>query len=492
MTDLAPNAPDADVELLRAMGYGLSQERPAFDKFDSYMANAPVTPMGYIAPEVAAEVGNRLSPVIANYPGLVVSAIENRLDVQGFRMGPQAGADSGLWDLWCDNGMELAAQQAHVAALTYGRCPVIVWSAGELGSVRISVESPRQVAVQYDAGATRAVAAVKIWQDTAWAPGGAVQGYAHAVVLLPDRVTRYRSAAKVAEAGYPVPPGGDWVIVDSMRNPLGVVPVVELVNRPALRGASPPQYQTTPWVMFSGQSELVDVIPLTDAISKLLTDMMVSAEFSAMPRRWLTGLQLPEKFDPTTGEATPDASAALDATSGRVWFAEDGAAKFGQFPEANLEGYGRAVDLLVQQLASTTGIPAHYLNSLTGQLPSAESLRAAEASLIAKVQRRQSQFGTAWADVARLAFLVRDGRLPADSDDLEVVWANAATISEGEEADAVTKLVAAGVLPPSAALERLGYPPSQIDRISQQRKSDTLNTTGLDLSALLSSGDGSS
>lgn len=87
---------------------------------------------------------------------------------------------------------------------------------------------------------------------------------------------------------------------------------------------------------------------------------------------------------------------------------------------------------------------------------SADALRAAEASLTARAEARQQEFGRSWEDVARLIVTVRDGVDPLQVD-VRVKWADASTRSVAQEADAVTKLFAAGLLPASYALQRLGY-----------------------------------
>ncbi len=53
--------------------------------------------------------------------------------------------------------------------------------------------------------------------------------------------------------------------MEVLRNPLGVVPVIDVVNRPSVGSAA-------------GVSELADLEPLVDAICKLGTDMLVSTE----------------------------------------------------------------------------------------------------------------------------------------------------------------------------------------------------------------------
>ena len=68
---------------------------------------------------------------------------------------------------------------------------------------------------------------------------------------------------------------------------------------------------------------------------------------------------------------------------------------------------------------------------------------------------------------------VRDGRDPNLIDDIRVLWADAATRSVAQEADAVVKLYQAGLLPTSYALSKLGYSDDEIAEIRSARTQDT-------------------
>jgi hypothetical protein len=68
---------------------------------------------------------------------------------------------------------------------------------------------------------------------------------------------------------------------------------------------------------------------------------------------------------------------------------------------------------------------------------------------------------------------VRDGVDPNGSDDIRVQWADAATRSVAQEADAVVKLYQAGLLPASYALGKLGYSDDEIAKINAARPPTT-------------------
>ena len=74
---------------------------------------------------------------------------------------------------------------------------------------------------------------------------------------------------------------------------------------------------------------------------------------------------------------------------------------------------------------------------------------------------------------------VREGVDPAGVD-VRVKWADAATRSVAQEADAIVKLYGAGLLPASVALARLGYSRDEIADIRTARRTEALDAFPLD------------
>lgn len=435
---------------LETLGRRLDEAAPVLARLDTYFRGQQ--PAAFLSPAAREALADRLRVLAVNYPRLAVLSLAERLTVTGFRTeGPDAAPDAALWRVWRANSMEDAAGQAHLDALVYGRSFVIVW-AGPAGP-RVTVESARQVAVEHDPATREVTAAVKRW---------AANGKGYAVVYEPERITRYTSAGNVVEAG--AIPATGWAVTEVIPNPLGRVPVVPLVNRGRLLDVD-------------GVSEMADVLDLADALNKVMSDAMVTSEFYARPRRWVTGLEILEDDD---GNPLNPFSDEL----GRVWQSEAPETKFGQFDATRLDGYGDLVAVITQQIGAVTGLPGHYLGLNGDQPPSADAIRSAEASLVARAVARQRAFGQAWADVARLVIAVRDGTDPS-SVDVETVWANPETRTPAQAADAAAKLVGAGILPVSEALAQLGYTPAQIDRVRAARRGEALDAAGVNLGDLV-------
>ncbi|OBB42699.1 phage portal protein [Mycobacterium sp. 852002-51961_SCH5331710] len=407
--------------------------------------------LAFLSPEAKTALGSRFGRIASNIPRLTVTALAERLRITGF-------SDPSLWPEWVRLNMDQQSGIAHRESLLLGDSYVWVW-ADAAGRPKVTIESAKQVAVQIDPGSREITAAVKRWETKTTTEG---------VLLLPDRIVRLRAEQTGATVhGYNV--------VDEIRNPLRTVPVVALRNSDRILD----DY---------GCSEIDDLMPLVDGLNKSLADMLVASEYTARPRRWATGIELTEiPVLDENGDETGETEEANPIPEGnRAMISENDNAKFGQLAGADLTGYETAVNVLLGQIMAVSALPAHYIGVMHDQPTSADSLRAAEASLAARAENRQQIFGRSWEQVAKLMIAIRDGRTPDQIDDIGVQWADAATRSVAQEADAVVKLHQAGILPTSYALAKLGYSDDEIVKIRAARRTESLDAQGVDLSRLVS------
>ncbi len=435
-------APSPEVMTAQALAEHLRDDSRMARKWSAYYEGKQ--PISYLPAELIRELGDRVRSVVVNWPELVVDSLEERLDVEGFRV---AGGDTDerMWGFWQDNDLDEASQVAHLEALVAGRSFVIV-GAGEDRPVVSTVESAEQVGVDVDPRTRRVRSALKAWKDG---------NEAHATLYLPNS-THYL----VGNAAFL---DGEWTEYDRDEHDLGAVPVVPIVNRPRL--------------MSSGRSELESVAPLADAANKIATDMMVAAEFHAMPRRWVVGMG-PEDFKDPEGRPLSKWS----QVAGRVWAAEDTEAKMGQFPEAQLSNFHQTIDTLAALVASIAGLPPHYLGKATDNPASADAIRSAEARLVKRAERRQRAFGGAWEQVMRLAARFESGEWDESLVRLETIWRDASTPTRAQAADAAVKLHAEGIVPTSQTREDLGYTQEQIARMEAEDRAEVSRMAGLDVS----------
>ncbi|CPT00570.1 Phage portal protein, SPP1 Gp6 [Mycobacteroides abscessus subsp. abscessus] len=422
---------DLLVELLQA----LDAPQARYCELENYYAGTQA--LAYLSADARSALDNRFGRMVSNIPRLAVNSLAERLRITGF-----TGAD--VWADWLRLDLDQLATVSHREALLYGSAFAIVWADGQ-GRPLVSIESARQVQVRRDPGTREVVAAVKRWRTTT---------HTYAVVYLPDRIERWTANTPgAATAGFD--------LVETIANPLGVVPVVELKNVDRL----PIMASTAPQMFELGLSEIDDLKPLVDGLAKILTDMMVTSEYVGRPRRWATGIDLVEiEVVDSEGNPTGETRAVNPIPEGdRAMVSENDQAQFGQLGAADLRGYETAVQVILGQIMAVSALPAHYVGIFTDNPASADALRASEAGITARAENRQAVFGRGWERVARLMVAIRDNVDVADVS-VRVHWADASTRSTAQEADATLKLVQAGVLSKSGALRRLGFTEDEIVR----------------------------
>jgi hypothetical protein len=388
-------------------------------------------------------LGNLLNNVNDNYMALVVDSAAERCRVQGFRFGDDA--DDEAWQIWQANGLDAESNMLHTEAIKLGEAYWMVQPNGD--TPLITSEHPSQVIVAHAPGNRRVRrAALKKWSDGE---------FIYANVYLPDRVVKYRTTERqlreqVAEKR--------WSTVSAESNPLGEVPVVPIRNNPSmLRG---------------GRSDLAGgVIALQDQILKTVVDSLIGGEYQGLPQRVLLGVEPPR--NPDTGKPIPFEQAAKS----RLWYFGNKDAKAHEFSQADIEALRKAVDGFIGDLAAQTRIPIYYFRPQAISNISAEALIGLDAGLVSKTNDKKDAFGEGHEDTMRLAFKSINPDDPrARAVDAEVIWKDTESRSQAQLTDAVTKEVAAGLISREAALEKLGYTPTAIDRILAQSAEEAFLT----------------
>ena len=387
---------------------------------------------------------------IVAWPGTYVDAIEERIDLEGFRLPGAGEADEDLWQIWQANGLDEESQLAHLDALVRRQSFVIVGAGDADGPDApstaggdedrdpamplVTVESSDEVAVELSPRTRRVAAAAKLYRD---------RTELRATLYLPDQTVWLERQS------------GRWVDADRDEHQLGVVPVVPLVNRPRLDRRS-------------GRSQMQRVISLTDAAARALTNAQIATEVMAIPQRWVVGASANDFKDPKTQEQLT----TWEAYFGSIWALANKDARAGQFTAADLANFKTIVDHYASLVAGVTGLPMRYLGQLATNPPSAEGIRADESRLIKTCERFQKSAGGSWERVMRLVRRILDGDWNPDLAQLETLWRDPATPTRAQAADAAVKLVQAGILPVEAAWEDLGYSAVRRLKLREMRETD--------------------
>lgn len=344
-----------------------------------------------------------------------------------------------------DSDLPMTLQSVLVDMLALGSAYLIVW-VDQFGRPTITGESAEQVTVERDPITRGVTEAVKRWTVT---DVNGVLVEEHAVLYRPDKI-----AHLVRDEQH-----GKFRYIGGADNPLGVVPVVPLINVERIHDDV-------------GMSVVDDLAPLLDALNKLVVDMLITSEAVARPKRWATGVDLEdddEQFmademgftadDPAPEPVAPvvedEGVKAPFADSDDMWVSEQAEAKFGQLPGADLSGYETAVDIITRQIMAVTGLPGHFVGITTSNPATAEALRASEVALADNAAGRVRVVNRPMEWAVRLLVAIDQGVSP-ERVEVDLRWADTATRSIAQEADAVTKLHAEGIVNDDEAREVVG------------------------------------
>ena len=396
--------------------------------------------------------------VTVAWPRVAVDAVEQRLDVTGFRMPGEDSADKSLWDVWQYNNMDERAGFAHLDALAIGRSYVCVGTNEEDPQFPIiTVESPMEMVAIRDPRTHRVTAALRLY-----AP---VDGKDSRATLYLPNMTRWLALVD-----------GIWVDeYEPDAHNLGTVPVVPFVNRNrATRIAGS---------ILEGVSEMADVIPIADSASRAITNAQLAQETVAVPQKVILGMT---KGDFVDGDGNP--LPVWQSYFGSVWANANHEAKVQQLPSADLSNFETMVNLYARLASGISSLPIEYYGLNTQNAPSAEGQRAGETRLIKKSERKQTSFGTSWEAVNRLVMRFRDGVWSTDARRMETLWRDAGTPTVAQVTDAIVKEYQTGLTDWETAQENLGRSPETIARMKTRREADSASALGFGVQSALQQG----
>lgn len=413
-----PGLSDDERETFGRLWRALIKARPGLQRLDRYYEGTRV--LDRIGLAVPPELSRFVTMV--NWPRIAADSVEQRCDVEGFRLTGADEADDDLWEIWQANDLDEVSQLAHLDSIALGRSYLCVGTRSEddpLPNVPlITAEAPTDMIHEIDPR-TREVKAVL----RRVSPSEATLYLPNETIWLDGNTRR------------------GWDEVDRDEHNLGIVPVVPLLNRPRLNNRM-------------GVSELSDVISLTDAACRALTDAQIATEVLAVPQRYVIGASNSDFVDEEGKPLT-----AWETYFGAVWALpnDEGKSSVGQFAAADLKNFETMVNHYAALVSSQSSVPARYFGLTTTNPPSEGSIISDEVRLIMNARRKHRTLGGGWERAMRIARRLIDGDWNPDLARMETLWANPETPTMAQRADAVVKLTQANILPTEAAWEELGY-----------------------------------
>jgi hypothetical protein len=413
----------------------LQNKKEGYDKlFAYYDGDQPLT---YTATRLK-DIFKDLDAYFAeNWCSVVIDSTRDRINLREVQIKNATAAK--IWkEMWERTELSLESDETHEAALVAGEAYVIVWKDSD-GRVDAYANDPRLCHVFYDAQFPRKKKfAAKWFVDDA--------GKIELTLYYPDGLEYYISDAKAesvtAASSFRAMPKA------KASNPFGEIPVFHF--RLAQRKV---------------KSDLKSVIAPQNGINKLLTDMMVTAEYLAFPQRFIISNA------ETKGKVRNAPNEILDLPAG------DGVGQqtqVGQLPAADLKNYLDAIDNLATTISSITRTPKHYFFSVGSNL-SGEALIAMEAPLNKKAQDRVDRFIPVWKQV--VLFMLKAAGQDVKPEEVEIVFDKPETIQPRTQAETRQLNVNAG-MPLKSVLRDEGRSDDYIKQVEKdieeegKRKSD--------------------
>lgn len=369
-----------------------------------------------------------------NFCRPVVDAVNNRLSINAV-IGVSDAANKVIGDTWAYNQLGLDAGEIHRRALVYGDCYVMVWP-DEDGNVEVSYNTPLTTSLVYDPESPKKkLYAVKMWQQ---------ENGTRMNVYTANTISKYFVQNKN------VTEGSQWNLTETVDNPFGEVPVFHFRT-------------CRPW----GRPEHFDAYDAQDYINKQFVTSMLVTDYQGAPQRY--ALTRPDTDgssvdDFADGDTERENSDGLRAGPGQVWFM-DNIEKVGEFKAADPKVFWEPIRDSVRSLASITNTPLHYFEK-TGNVPSGEALRVAEAPLIKKVSDRQDSFGQTWREVFQFVL-----RISGIEEDVQIEWAAIESLDYLERLDADLKKRNVGISL-AQVMREAGYDEEVIERVIAEAKTE--------------------
>ncbi|GFH38904.1 phage portal protein [Streptomyces pacificus] len=419
------------LQLVALLENELVRRRSDIDRHNDYYRGKH--PLKFASDEFAKFHGKRYKDFSDNWVQVVADSPVERLTVTGFLASGQTQADKDLWKVWQVNGLDADSQLGFLGAVTGARCFVLVWGdPDDEGMPVVTFEDAAQCVIAYEPGSRRhRRAALKLWQDG---------GTDFATLYLKGEVWKFQrphlsggedKSAQMVDVDEELKTWRPRELRDEPNpqpNPMGVVPMVELPNKPML--------------VDDPISDVGGVVAMQDAINLLWAQLFTASDYASFPQRVIMGAERPviPKLN-AAGEVVGQQPVDIQQFAvDRVMMFNGKDVRIGEWQAANLGMYTGLIEVAVGHLAAQTRTPQHYLIGKMANLAEG-ALLAAETGLVKRCDEKQLWFGQGLREMARLIALARGETAKAEAlRSGRVLWADTESRSHAQMADALLKL----------------------------------------------------
>lgn len=367
---------------------------------------------------------------VVNWPRVGVDEVERRCDVRAFVRPGEDKADAELRAAAEANNLDSELPLLHREVLTLGRgFTSISTNADDAEMPLITVESAREIAVNVDVKTRRITAALRLYRDDT-----AYQMFNLATLYLPNSTIWLSSTH------------GGWKITGRDDHNLGRVALVMYLNRRRIG-------------RWTGESEMTDLIPLTDAAARSLTNLQLAQETHAVPTRYVLGISKGDFVD-QDDKPLPVWESYFD----RFMATANDKATIGQLPQADLANFHQTVNFYGKLCSSVSGLPTRYFGDNPANPATEGAIRADESRLIKNAERKMSDWGSQHGSTMAFWLRFKTGKW-VDGNRVSTLWHDAGTPTFAQRADALQKLAGGTpLISREGAWDEMGWSEARKDR----------------------------
>lgn len=368
---------------------------------------------------------------VINWPRVGVDEIERRMDVRAFVRPGEDVADAQLREAAEANNLDSELPLLHRQVLKLGRgFASVSTNPDDKDMPLISIESAREIAVVVDTRTRQITAALRLYKTD-----GAFTMFNRATLYLPNSTIWLETGG----------PGG-WKIVDRDDHKLGRVAIVMYLNRRDIGD-------------WWGESEMTDLIPITDAAARSMTNLQLAQETHAVPTRYVLGISKGDFVD-KDGKMLPAWEAYMD----RFMASANKDAKIGQLEQADLSNFHNTVSFYGKMASSVSGLPVRYFGDNPANPATEGAIRADESRLIKNAERKMTDTGSQHGLLMALWLRFKTGEW-VDGNRVSTLWYDAGTPTFAQRADALQKLAGGRpIISREGAWDELGWSEARKDR----------------------------
>lgn len=368
----------------------------------------------------------------ANYCGMVVDAMADRLNVDRINAGDEA-SQGWIDELLKVNRFDGLQIDVHTAALRDGETFVMAEYSDVLKQVKLAHELAWDgytgVLAVYDRSGENIVAAAKVFyegDDT------------RVNLYYQNRLERY-----IAPDDGEMQPLNE--AEDITRN--GAAPGVPVVRFARKKDVT---------------SELNDAIPLQDSLNRTLISMVMTGELTAFSILFSRGWEAPNGITPgmvmTAMIKNKDGSPMIptDKDEAAALSTMLNAFDLKRIEAGNVEQLIKQAEWLINQIGTVTSTPVPGM--MGGDSSSGEALKQRDVRLVGKCQSAQVSFGNSYEDLMRLAALMQTlygTTNPPPLDSINTQWKSAQVRNDAD------------ILAAAVQLQKWGYDRAALRLLSQ-------------------------